>query len=204
MSFDHILEFICSQNEFIIYAILLVSAFIENVFPPFPGDAVMLSGAYLAGKGNISYIGVLISSVGGGLIGVLTLYRLGKTGGRRFFETGKGKYLIKGNLTRTESHFKKYGSTILLISRFLPGIRSAIAISAGIVEYDFRRMIILSTVSFLLWNGMLTGLMIYSKSNWRLIIDLVKKFNIVLIVIGLIILIGWIILALWKRRKNSR
>ncbi|HBC45924.1 MAG TPA: DedA family protein, partial [candidate division Zixibacteria bacterium] len=47
MSFDQILEFVRSQNEFIIYGILLISAFIENVFPPFPGDTVTLAGAYL-------------------------------------------------------------------------------------------------------------------------------------------------------------
>jgi membrane protein DedA with SNARE-associated domain len=65
MSFDQILEIIRSQNEFIIYGILVVSTFVENIFPPYPGDAVILAGAFIAGEGNIGYFGVLISVVTG-------------------------------------------------------------------------------------------------------------------------------------------
>ncbi len=203
MSFDQILEFIRSQNEFIIYGILLVSAFIENVFPPFPGDTVTLAGAYLAGEGNIAYIGVLLSVVIGGIVGAMTLYVLGKVSGRPFFETGRGRYLIKGSLHRIEMKFDKYGSGIILTSRFIPGIRSAIAVTAGIVKYDVYRMAVLSTISIFLWTGMLMGLMIYFKSNWRLIAHLISHFNIVFLIIGALLLIGWIVRALWKRRNTK-
>lgn len=203
MSFEQILEFIRSQNEFIIYGLLLLSAFIENIVPPFPGDAVMLSGAYLAGEGNITYIGVLLSVTAGGAMGAMTLYYVGRKSGRRFFETGKGRYLIKGNLAKVDNLFGRFGSTIVLISRFLAGIRSAIAISAGIAGFPKTRMWIFTTASFLLWYGMLTGLMIYSKSNWRAIVDLVKQYNIVLLAIGLLVLIGWVIRAIWIRRNSK-
>src|SRR3989304_1327834 len=99
MSFEQIVEIIRSQNVVIIYAILFLSAFIENIVPPFPGDAVMLAGAYLAGEGNITYIGVLLSGAAGGLVGAMTLFAIGRSGGRRFFETGWGRKLIKGNLS---------------------------------------------------------------------------------------------------------
>jgi membrane protein DedA with SNARE-associated domain len=201
MSFDQILEFIRSQNEFIIYGILLVSAFIENVFPPFPGDTVTLAGAYLAGEGNIAYIGVLFSVVIGGIAGAMTLYTIGKISGRPYFETGKGRYLVKGNLRRAERLFEKYGGAIILGSRFLAGIRSVIAITAGIVRYDALRMTILTSISFVLWTGLLVGLMIYFKSNWRMIAELIKHFNVVFLITAGLLLIGWIVRALWKRRN---
>jgi len=203
MSFEQILDFIRSQNEFIIYAILLLSAYIENIVPPFPGDAVMLSGAYLAGKGNTTYIGVIVSVMIGGVLGAMTLYFIGKSAGRRFFETGKGRYLIKGNLNKVDRMFDKHGSGILLISRFMPGIRSAIAVSAGIADFNRARMLILTTISFILWYGLLLGLMIYSKSNWRMIVNIVRQFNIVLISIGAIILIAWILRAIWRKRNSK-
>jgi membrane protein DedA with SNARE-associated domain len=201
MSFDQILEFIRSQNEFIIYGILLVSAYIENIFPPFPGDMVTLVGAYLAGVGNIAYIGVLLSVVIGGIAGAMTLYVIGKVSGRPFFETGRGRYLIKSNLQRVEMKFDKYGSGIILASRFIPGIRSAIAITAGIVKFDIYRMVILSTISFVLWTGMLTGLMIYFKSNWQIIAHLISHFNRVFLAAVALLLIGWVVRALWKRKN---
>lgn len=201
MTFDQILEFIRSQNVFIIYAILLISAFIENIFPPYPGDAITLSGAYLAGEGNISYIGVLISVLAGGIAGAMTLYFFGRIKGRPFFETGRGKYLIKGNLGRIDTLFVKYGNVIILFSRFLAGIRSAVAVAAGISEVDVKRMAALSTISILVWNALLIGLMIYTKSNWRKIVELIQHFDIVLISLGILILIIWIARALWRRKK---
>jgi membrane protein DedA with SNARE-associated domain len=204
MSFEQILHFVQSQNEFIIYGILLVSAFIENIFPPFPGDTITLAGAYLAGEGNIAYIGVLVSVVAGGIAGAMTLYVIGKAAGRQYFETGRGRYLTRGSLVKIERMFDKYGSAIILSSRFITGIRSAIAVTAGIVRYDIYRMAILTTISFVLWTGTLMGLMVYFKSNWRAIAHLVRHFNAVILVLGALLLLGWIIRILWKRNTKSQ
>ena len=204
MNFDQILEFVRSQNALLIYAILMASAFMENIFPPFPGDAIMLAGAYVAGQGSIDYIGVMIAVILGGTIGAIALYGIGKKGGRRFFETGSGRYLIKGNLGRAEMLYARHGDFLILISRFLPGIRSAIAVTAGIVDFNFYRMTILTFISLVLWNGMLLGLMIYSKSNWRLIVDVIKSYNVILLACAGLILILWIARAIWIKRKNSK
>ncbi len=201
MSFEQILGFVSSQNEFLIYGILLVSAFIENIFPPYPGDLVTLAGVYLAGTGDIAYIGVLISVVSGGLAGAITLYYIGKVSGRRFFETGRGRYLVGRNFERVERSFERHGGGILLASRFISGIRSAIAVFAGIINYDLVRMIVLTAISFILWNGLLMGLMIYFKSNWKLIIDLVKQFNMLFLTIAVLLLLGWIARGLWRKRN---
>jgi len=204
MTFDQLLEIIRSQPVAIVYGILFLSAFIENLLPPFPGDAVILAGAYLAGVGNITYIGVLLSAIAGGMTGAMTLYAIGSTTGRKFFETGRGRFFVKDNLQKTERLFNRYGSIIIMGSRFLAGVRSAVSISAGIVKYDIRRMLIFTGLSFLIWYGLLIGLMIYSKSNWRLIVDMVKKYNIILIIIGAVILIVWIIRAYLIKRRNSK
>lgn len=203
MTFEQIVAYVQSQPEVLIYAILFVSAYVENLFPPFPGDAVMLAGAFLAGRGHITYIGVLLSTVGGGMAGALTLYYIGITGGRRFFETGKGRFLVKGNLTRAENLFERYGSLIIVISRFLAGVRSAVAVAAGIVRFGLKRMTILTLLSFFLWYGLLTILMIYSKSNWRLIVGIIKQYNLILLIIGVLVLIVWIIKAWIRKRSKS-
>ena len=124
--------------------------------------------------------------------------------GEPFFETGRGRYLLKGNLGRIDSLFDRYGSAIILVSRFLAGIRSAVAVAAGVSRVDVRRMAALSTVSIIIWNGLLIGLMIYTKSNWRKIVDLIQRFNIVLISLGILIIILWIIRAIWRKRRNSK
>jgi membrane protein DedA with SNARE-associated domain len=204
MTFDQILEFVASRNEFIIYAILLVSAVIENLFPPFPGDSITLAGAYLAGKGDIDYIGVLVSAALGGLIGAMILYYLGKSHGRKVLERGTSKYLGRGSMEKIERMFARFGEPIILASRFMTGVRSAVAIAAGIGNVNVFRMGGFTAISVILWNCLLIGLMIYTKSNWRAIISLVRHYNTAVILVVILLLVAWIFRIAWNRIRNSR
>lgn len=202
MSFDQILEFIRLQNEFVIYGILLMSAFVENLFPPFPGDMVTLAGAFVAGEGNIGYAGVLVSTTSGGLLGMLVLYYFGRLKGRRFFEKRNSRYFGKTALERVEALFRRYGGLILIVSRFLAGVRSVVAIAAGIGDVRPSRMVGLSLISFLLWNGILLGLMIASKSNWEMIMDIVRKYTYLLFILGITIGLALAASRIWRKRKS--
>lgn len=202
MSFDQILEIIRSQNELIIYGILIVSSFVENIFPPFPGDMTILAGAFIAGEGNIGYMGVLFSVIAGGTLGGMTLYYIGRAKGRAYFEDRNHKYFGKAGLLKVETMFAKYGNTLLIFSRFFAGIRSAISIGAGLGDVRFTRMLVLTVIGNLLWSGLLVGLMVYTKSNWEMIIGLVKKYHIILFTFVLITLAVWFVRKQWHRRKN--
>jgi len=202
MSFDQILHLIQSQNPLIIYLALFVAAFIENIFPPFPGDTTTLVGAFIAGSGNIGYIGVLISVTMGGVLGAMFLYFIGREKGRTCFEHRKSKYFGGHNLLKVERLFGKYGSAIILFSRFFAGIRSVVAIAAGVGDVRPTRMALLTFFSNLLWSALLVYLMYYSKSNWQLILDIIKKYHTGLVAVLLIILIAWILVNKWHKRKN--
>jgi membrane protein DedA with SNARE-associated domain len=202
MSFEQIVEFIRYQNEFIIYGILLISAFIENLFPPFPGDTMTLAGAFLAGEGNIGYMGVLVSATSGGLLGMLALFYLGRLKGRKFFEHRDSNYFGRQALVKVENLFQKYGDSILLISRFLAGVRSAIAIAAGLGNVRPYRMAGLSLISFLLWNGMLVGLMVVSKSNWEMIKQITGQYTLMILALGALLGISYIAIRIWRTKKS--
>lgn len=202
MSFDQVLEIIRSQNEFIIYGILLVSSFVENIFPPFPGDSTILAGAFIAGEGNIGYFGVLISVVTGGVAGGMILYYIGRFKGRSYFMRSDRKYFGRSSLIRVETLFNKYGNVVLAFSRFFAGVRSAISIAAGLGDVKLTRMFFLTVFSNLLWCGLLVGMMIYSKSNWRMILELVKRYHLVLFSVAVIVLAIWIAGRLWMRKRK--
>lgn len=202
MNFEQVLEFIRYQNEFIIYGILLVSSFIENVFPPFPGDSVTLAGAYVAGEGNVGYAGVLISATSGGILGMIVLYYLGRVKGRRFIEKRNSRILGKTTLEKVEKLFGRYGDFIIIISRFLAGMRSAIAVAAGLGNVGFLKMTVLSLVSFLLWNSIIIGLMIVSKSNWQMIKGIVEQYTFIILMLGVCLVIVYIAFLIWRRRRS--
>ncbi len=201
MSLDQILYFFKTQNEFIVYGAILAAAFVENLFPPFPGDSVTLAGAVVAGEGNTSYIGVLISATTGGVAGAMTLYLLGKIKGRKYFS--KSRFFGEADLLKVESLFKRFGGYLIIFSRFVIGVRSAVSLAAGIGNMDSLRMIVLTAVSFVIWNCLMLAVVFYSKANWETISNLGEKYSIAIMsalaAAAIVLMVRWI----WKKKSSK-
>lgn len=198
MTFESILFYLTSQAAIYVYLIILISAIIENIFPPYPGDAVVLAGAFLAGRGDIAYLPLFILSVTGGMIGAMLLYYLGKRRGRALFEKYDKYYLRVENLAKIENWFRRWGIWLLLFSRFVAGARSVIAIAAGVGNVPVKRMTILTLISFCLWNIVLIGGMYLLKSNWTKLTHLMKSYNMILVIASAIALLIWLAIV-YKR-----
>ncbi len=201
MSFEEILLYLATKQAIAIYAIIGMSTFIENVFPPWPSDLIYLAGAFMAGTGDLDYLFVFLSATVGGLSGAMVLYYLGYTRGRAFFQKYNNSYFKPENMERIERWFAKWGYSVLLASRFIPGLRSLIAITAGIGKVPVARMTGLSLVSFMIWYFTLIGGMYLVKSNWQKLIEFIKHFNILLVSIMSLILVVWLVIIYLKNRK---
>lgn len=201
MSFEDILLYLTTKQAVLIYVIIAFSAFIENIFPPYPGDTIVLAGAFLAGTGHLGYIPLFLSATCGGLAGAMVLYYLGYTRGRGFFIRYDRSYLRLKNLEKIERWFHHWGDYLLIVSRFIAGVRSVIAIAAGLGKVPVFRMIVFSTISFCLWYLTLIGGMYIVKSNWRKLVETIKSLNVWLIVLSAVILTIWLVYIYRKNRK---
>ena len=85
MYIDKFLNELRSLPDTLIYFFLALSAFVENLVPPIPGDTITAFGAFLVGVGKLSFVGVYISTTLGSSLGFLTLFWLGGFLGRHFF-----------------------------------------------------------------------------------------------------------------------
>lgn len=186
-----------NYGPFWFYVILFSSNVIENLFPPYPGDTVILIGGYLASVGKISFLGVFFTSLFGCLTGALILYSLGKRKGRKIF--GKGKILNPALLSKIEVWFDRYGEKVILASRFLTGIRSGVALFAGVGNVRLEKMIIYSSISIALWNGLLIYLAVGLHKNWQNLYEFFVIYN--RIILGLFILGLVIILAILLKKR---
>jgi membrane protein DedA with SNARE-associated domain len=198
MTFESALFYLTSQGAIYIYLIILLSAIIENLFPPYPGDAVVLAGAFLAGRGDIGYMPLFIAAVAGGMIGAMLLYYFGRKKGRSLFEKYDKYYLRLENLNRIENWFRRWGIWVLLFSRFVAGARSVIALAAGVGNVPVKRMSIFTLISFCLWNGILIIGMYLLKSNWPKLTHMIKSYNMALVIASAILLLIWLAIV-YKR-----
>jgi membrane protein DedA with SNARE-associated domain len=181
------------------YGVLLLSAMLENLIPPVPGDTVVVFSAYLVGRGTWELWPVFGATVAGGVIGFMIMYYIGLRYGRSFFAGRRGRVFSLEGLEKAEAWLTRYGVWLLLGNRFLSGIRSVIALSAGIGRMSWVRVLICGALSMALWNGVLlyTGLLV--GQNWEEVLALLRQYNRVLV--GVLVVVA--LVGLWRWRTKA-
>ncbi len=150
--FDNILEYILTVNNIYIYLFLFLAAFVENIFPPIPGDTITVFGAFMVGTGRLDYLLVYLVTTAGSTVGFLFLYGLGRVVDKKFFHNKKFSVFSMESIDKALESFSKWGYYIVLANRFLPGVRSVISITAGLSKLRVLPVVVLSIVSAMLWN----------------------------------------------------
>lgn len=202
---ERFLNYLESLPDFLVYLLLGVSAFVENIFPPIPGDTITAFGAWMVGIGGLSFSGVYFSTTLGSLLGFLCLFRVGGYLGRRFFIKNNFRFFKRDDIIKVEAWFGKYGYFLIAFNRFLPGIRSAISVAGGILHLKGIWVFLLALISSAVWNliWILAGYGL--GSNWehiemRLSELRMKYFMSVTILFGLFVLFA--IIWKWTRKRE--
>ena len=198
---EYLLNHIDYLPVIVIYLILGFTAFLENVFPPAPGDMIVAFGAFLVGAGKLDFLMVFISTTLGSLLGFMTLFWLGGYLGRRFFIERDFFFFKKEDIIRTGKWFKKYGYFIITLNRFFPGIRSVISIAGGIYKLEKIKVAVLALVSCSLWNLIWISIGYTVGNKWEIVESELKsifaRYNLVVFSIFLILFVY----VIFKRRK---
>lgn len=185
--------------------ILFLATFIEYVFPPFPGDLLVVLGAWYSVQGALSWPATFIAVTLGGITGALVDYKLGTLVGRRvdarFSRLGG---LSAERLARFEASYRRFGPWLLVLNRFVPGIRAFIFVAAGACRIPLRTVVVFGGVSTALWNVLLlaAGALLARSAE-----DLVRLVNEYTQVAGLVLAAAALAAAavlLWRRRAGRR
>ena len=184
---DRFLAFLNTLPDILIYILLGLSAFVENVFPPAPGDTITAFGAFLVGTNRLQFLKVFISTTVGSLAGFMFLFWIGSLLGRRFFVEKDFWYFKAEDIIRAENWFRKYGYFLILINRFLPGIRSVISVVGGISGLQVFKVFLLALISSGVWNLIWIGMGYSLGSNWETakarIVEIMTTYNVAVLVL---------------------
>lgn len=133
-----------------------------------PSEIVLAYAGYLVFLGHSSLIEAVVFGTIGCLIQQIILYAIGLYGGRTFVDK-YGKYLhIKSkHVDMTERWFQKYGAGVVFTSRFIPVVRQAISIPAGIARMNMARFLIYSGLASIPWAILFVSLGRSLGGNWE-------------------------------------
>ena len=197
------LDAIFSYGSGWVYLTLFLACFIENIFPPFPGDTfIIAAGGLIAAQRLEPTISISLILIGG-IASVMIMFAFGWKYGRDYFMRKDFKYFSSEDILKFESSLVRWGELLMITSRFVVGFRSIIAIGAGIGKFHPVKMFFYSLISYILFSGLLLYLGYALVENFDMIVYYFRTYNTIAwpIIIGTILFI--IIRKVIKVRKKE-
>lgn len=121
----------------------------------FPGDTLLFSAGILAAGGKLPIVWTIVVIVAAAIIGDNTGYHIGKKLGPKLFK--KDSLVFRhDHIVRAEKFYEKYGTKTMLISHFVPVVRSFAPVTAGAGHMDYKQFFIFDAIGIIVWATMIT------------------------------------------------
>jgi membrane-associated protein len=171
------------------YLIAILIPALDAIFPVLPSEtAVIALGVATAGSTD-PRIGLLVACAAiGAFLGDNLCYLVGQRFGprveRRFFSSEKGKRRRQW----AERSLTRFGTQIIIVCRFIPGGRTAVTLSCGLIGYSRRRFVFATAIAAIIWAlyafllGRLGG-RVFEDRPW---LGFLVAFGVTLVITGLI------------------
>ncbi|AQG81278.1 DedA family protein [Spirosoma montaniterrae] len=152
--------------------------FVENgIFFGFflPGDYLLfLSGVFAGTKLlNVPLWLLLTCIFSSAVLGSLLGYGTGHFFGGRLQNRPDSLFFKKKYIDDTRSAFEKYGTSALIVARFLPVVRTFAPLLAGLIHMNFRFFMLYNIIGAVIWVGTLVGGGYFFGERFPWIIDYV-------------------------------
>ncbi|MBM7584202.1 membrane protein DedA with SNARE-associated domain [Bacillus pakistanensis] len=200
MSHDFLLEILQALSDLGIFGIA-IGLMIEII----PSEIVLAYGGFLISTKKIGFVSALIAGVLGGTLAQLFLYWLGIYGGRPFFEKwGKYFFIHEKHLQSSEKWFEKYGNVVIFTARFIPIVRHAISIPAGVCKMKFSLFLIYSIAAMIPWTILFLLVGMELGTHWNQIESVGIKYIKPIALMASGVTLTYLLYHLFKNRTKSQ
>lgn len=180
---------------------------LESALIPIPSEVIMPFSGFLVSEGRFSLTLVVLAGAAGNLVGSWVAYAIGYYGEKAVVRKLVGKYgkfilLTEEEFESSLKLFNKYGQWIATIARVLPAIRTVISLPAGIAKLSFWKFSALTFFGSLIWSYFLAFVGVKLGENWEIIRPYFRKFDVFIIILGFLLVSGYIYHKLRKRNRK--
>ncbi len=139
-------------SSVISYLIAVLLPALDAVVPVLPSEtAVIALGVATAGSTDPRIALLVACCAAGAFLGDNLCYLLGRRFGprveRRFFRGEKGRQ----RRAWAERSLERFGTSLIIVCRFIPGGRTAVTLCCGMIGYRRRRFVIATAAAGLIW-----------------------------------------------------
>ncbi len=139
-----------------IYALLFAIIFLESgvVLTPFlPGDSLLFATGTIAAVSSLNIHFMVVLLIIAALLGVTVNYALGAWIGPKVFHYPKTRWFNPKHIQEAHHFFERYGWSAIVVTRFVPIIRTFVPFVAGIGRMDFKKFLFFNGLAAVIWIG---------------------------------------------------
>ena len=192
----HLTELVANYHLWV-YAIIFLIVFCDTglvVTPFLPGDSLLFALGALAAvdqTGTLHAPAIWLLLTFAAVLGNEVNFRVGRAIGPRAFSGGL-RWLKQDYLIRTQQFYDKHGGKTIILSRFIPIIRTFAPFVAGVGQMKRRRFAAYNIVggfawvTIFIWGGYLFGNVPIVKQNFGLVTIGIVVVSVLPVVWGLL------------------
>jgi membrane protein DedA with SNARE-associated domain len=133
----------------------------ENLFPPLPSELIMPFAGFLAARGELHPVLVVLAGALGSLVGSLPWYYAGRVIGadrlqRLAQRHGRWVAVTPDEIARGRHLFETRGPLVLVFGRLVPALRTVVALPAGLAKMPLLSFMAWTVLGSVLWTSLLT------------------------------------------------
>lgn len=133
------------------YGIVFLLALLDAVVPIVPSETAVITAGVVASSGDLSLAMVIPAAAAGAFLGDNTAYWIGRRFGTRVVDRFFGGETSRRRIDWAERQLTERGGELIAIARFIPGGRTAVTLSAGLLKFSWRRFILFDALAAVGW-----------------------------------------------------
>ncbi|MBW8712902.1 MAG: DedA family protein [Acidobacteria bacterium] len=196
----HLAEFVGRYGVWV-YGLLFTIIFAETglvVTPFLPGDSLLFAAGAIAATGALDIRLLFLLLAGAAILGNTVNYSIGHFVGPRVFRGDASHPLLnRQHLDRAHAFFEKYGGMAVVLTRFVPIIRTFVPFVAGAGAMRYATFALCNVLRGALWLGVCLGAG-YAFGN----VPMVKN-NFSLVALGIVAVSLIPMLVEWLRHRKK-
>ncbi len=182
---DRHLAALLQQHGAWVYPLLFAVIFCETglvVTPFLPGDSLLFVAGALAAAGGIDVHLLALVLVAAAVLGNTVNYSIGYFLGPKVFHWEQSRFFNRKALERTHAFYERHGGKTIVITRFVPILRTFAPFVAGIARMTYVRFTTYNLAGALAWV-----LSLLYAGYWFGNVPFVKQ-NLTWVILGIIVL----------------
>jgi membrane protein DedA with SNARE-associated domain len=167
----------------------------------FEGETILTLAGFFVHKGYLHFLPSILCASCGGMLGDQLCFLLG-----RYYGSGLVRYFPKLTpmIEKTNKLLDKHSSIIIIVVRFMYGVRIAGPIAIGMSKIPFIRFALFNTFGALLWASVILSIGVLFGESVHWMLAKYQQYARIMLVIVIILALIALVIALYKKKYHHQ